>query len=56
MGLLQHFEMLKYLGLMVLIDLSWMAKFFTVNCDVEKTLYLLFKIFEQFYYESFRAE
>ena len=36
---------------MALMDLSWMAEFFyqTVACDVKKTFYLLFKVFEQFY-------
>ena len=41
----------KYLSLMALMDLGWMTEFFylTVTCDVEKTSYLLFKVFEQFY-------
>ena len=42
--------------LMALIDLSWIAEFFTVTCDVEKILYLLFKVFEEFYSGSFRAK
>ena len=43
---------------MALLDLRWMAEFFyyVVTCDVEKIFYLLFKVFEQVYYESFRAE
>ena len=47
-GLLQDVEVLMLNGL---IDLSLSAEFFyrTVTCDVEKTFYLLFKSFEQFY-------
>ena len=42
---------------MVLLDLSCIAEYFywTVAYDVEK-ISLLFKIFEQFYQESFCAE
>ena len=49
---------LKYLSWMALIDLSWIAEFFyqTVTCEVMKTFYLIFKVFKQFYLESFRAE
>ena len=45
-------KLLKYLSLMALIDLSWMARFFflincqTVTCDVEK---ISSKFFKQFY-------
>ena len=50
-GITQTFETLKYLSLIALLDLSWMAEFFykTVPCDVEKIFYLLFKVFVKFY-------
>ena len=43
---------------MALLDLSCMSAYFyyTVADDVEKIFSLLFKVFEQFYLESFCAE
>ena len=51
MGLLATFKMLKYLSLMALLDLSWMAEFFTKLSRVTlKKIYFHFKIFEQVCY------
>ena len=50
-GITATFKMLKYLSLMALIDVNWMAEVFLLRCpcDVKKIFYLLFKVFKQFY-------
>ena len=52
MGLLPTVKTLKYLSLMPLLDLSWMAEFFTKLSRValKKIFYFHFKVFEQVYY------
>ena len=58
LGITPTFRMLKYLSLIALLDLSWMDECFylTVTSNIEKIFNLLFKVFEQFYEESFHAE
>ena len=46
-----NIKTLKYVSLVALLDLRWMAEFFTKLSLVtlKKIFYLLFKVFEQFY-------
>ena len=57
-GITPTFKTLKYLSLIALLDLSWVAEFFTILSLVTLKLifYLHFKVFDKLFKECFRAE